>query len=301
MAVTSSREPATSRPTQVPTPVAATAPTPIAADVLISTRRRDSRRPSSAASSRRRCMSWSRRNTSIPTPKDAAGAARSSGEKVGELTTASRATAPSTTIITTPGVGLRRAASPPAAASRAITTAIPASSTGLSDVPNEVLANSTSHCGEIRTTASPTAMNGADDGESRPPTSCPAPIAAPTESSPISAANPRPITGWSSVGGSTDVLTAPVSPSAGPTAPAPPLRPGVRSPERRAGVAAGRQPPGRPPGAGGEVAVLVGDQVAHHPQRDGHQEPRAHADRAQPGEQAGHGDQAGQPAGDGER
>ena len=60
-------------------------------------------------------------------------------------------------ITTMPGSRRHRDASPPAAATRVITTNMPTSSTGLSHVPNVVLANSVSACGERRTTASPTA------------------------------------------------------------------------------------------------------------------------------------------------
>ena len=73
-----------------------------------------------------------------------------------------------------------------------MTTAIPASSTGLSAVPKVFLANSVSGCGESRMTTSPTARYGADAGETSPATSCPAATAAPTASSP----SPAPIQPW---------------------------------------------------------------------------------------------------------
>ena len=60
----------------------------------------------------------------------------------------------------TPGRAWRRDSSPASAASPAMTTAMPASSTGLSAVPKVFLANSVRNCGEIRITPSPTARNG---------------------------------------------------------------------------------------------------------------------------------------------
>ena len=74
-----------------------------------------------------------------------------------------------------------------------------------------------------------------------------------------------------------------------------------RSAEGRSVVEAQAQATGRPPHPGDRVGVLRRHEVAHHPQRHGHQRSRAHAHRPERRQQAGHGQVAGEPAGDGER
>jgi len=97
------------------------------------------------------------RERPTPATTEASGASRSAWVNTGPDTTARPPSTPIAPITTMPGSRRHRDASPPAAATRVITTNMPTSSTGLSQVPNVVLANSVSACGERRTTASPTA------------------------------------------------------------------------------------------------------------------------------------------------
>jgi hypothetical protein len=146
----------------------------------------------SAAASASLC---NHRSTPIPTTSDAVGASMSNGAKVGANITAPSPNTPSTITTAIPGPGCRREATPASAAITPITTAIPASSTGLSAVPKVAFANSVSQCGERRTTVSPTARYGDDAGASRPATSSPAASAAATAMTPTTAAHPSGIPG----------------------------------------------------------------------------------------------------------
>ena len=71
--------------------------------------------------------------------------------------------------------------------------------------------------------------------------------------------------------------------------------------ERRPGVLGDRAAARPAPDPGGAVAVLVGDQVAHPPQRQGHQPVGPHPGRAEGRQEVRDRDESGQAAGDGER